>query len=371
MSESTKLGQKLPWKFKTYALALFIFSLSESKYLITNYYQPYLFKPLSGLQRLISGKIPFAIGEWVYIFIVISLIISLIKKISQNKLGISSGSFWRILFIQILNGILQFYIVFELCWGLNYQMQSPAHDFKMETPSGYSEFQMDSLSLNLIGKLNETRSKIGDTTIDSIKFDTILAESKVQYADIATQFPFLKYPHPSIKTAIFQTWGDYIGFTAFYQPFTGEAIIRGDLPKLTLPFTICHEIAHQLGYASETEANFIAFVVGVESKHPLFQYSTQLQIFSYAQQAHLLSIAKRGDTIQFQKIIARNKQMLNPKVLADRKMIKDFFLRRQDLQIPGTTQLYNQFLLLNKQAKGIESYNDVLLWVLAYKKRNA
>jgi hypothetical protein len=57
---------------------------------------------------------------------------------------------------------------------------------------------------------------------------------------------------------------------------------------------------------------------------------------------------------------------LNPKVLADRKAIRLFFESKQELQIPGSTAFYNSFLQWNKQANGVESYNDVLLWALAY-----
>jgi hypothetical protein len=55
-------------------------------------------------------------------------------------------------------------------------------------------------------------------------------------------------------------------------------------------------------------------------------------------------------------------------VIEDRKFIRNFFLKKQDLQIKGSAEMYNQFLLWNKQARGIESYEDVLLWALAYKK---
>jgi hypothetical protein len=128
-------------------------------------------------------------------------------------------------------------------------------------------------------------------------------------------------------------------------------------------------MAHQLGYASEEEANFIAYVIGVESKNPFFNYATQLELFSYAQYAHLKFIAKRGDKTLYKETIERNKKMLDPKVIEERKMIRNFFLQKQHLQISGTSEMYDQFLKWNKQSKGIESYEDVLLWALAYKTK--
>jgi hypothetical protein len=366
MSEATKLGQKLPWNFKRYLFALIIFGFGCSKQLISNYYLPFVFKPISFLLRSISGKLGFAIGEWVYLIICIYLIISLIRLVRNIDAPILSRTYWSLIFVKGMNGFVKLYIVFQLFWGLNYQKQSPANDFQFKVPALYTESEMDSLSLQLIQQMNQTRASISDSTIKALPFNAILEQSQQQYGQVSKLYPLLAYHQPSLKKSAFPAWGDYFGYTAFYQPFTGEAIIRGDLPVLTFPFTICHEMAHQLGYASETEANFISYVIGTESKNSLFRYSTQLQLFTYAQQAHLWSIAKRGDSIQFQKVIARNKQLISPIVLADRKQIREFFTRKQDFQIPGSTQLYNQFLKWNKQANGVESYNDVLLWVLAY-----
>ena len=68
-------------------------------------------------------------------------------------------------------------------------------------------------------------------------------------------------------------------------------------------------------------------------------------------------------------VAKRNKALLSPKVLSDRKTIRSFFLARQNQRIPGSEKLYDQFLIWNKQASGINSYNDVLLWALAYQKK--
>ena len=110
-------------------------------------------------------------------------------------------------------------------------------------------------------------------------------------------------------------------------------------------------------------------MIGIESDQPIFNYSTQLQLFTYAQYAHLNFIAKRGDFELYKQVIERNRKLLSPQVIADRRKIKNFFLQKQDLQIQGASEMYNQFLIWNKQEKGIDSYNDVLLWVLAFERK--
>jgi hypothetical protein len=367
MSNGTKLSQKLPWNYPIYLFGLVIFVFSCFPALITEFYLPYCFKPLTLFLRSISGRFEVAIGEWVYLLIIISLIIKLIQNFWHNQALLRLPRFWLFQCVGLVNGLVKLYILFQLCWGFNYQKLSPAKDFKLIVPTVYNEAQMDSLSLDLIVKLNHLRALLTDSQLKILQFEEVVTQTMAQYDHAALEFPFLRYRLPVVKKATFAKWGDYFGYTAFYQPLTGEAIVRSDLPILTQPFTMSHEIAHQLGYASETEANFIAYVVGVESKSPLFNYSAALQLFSYAQIAHLNSIAKRGDFKLFENTIARNKKLLDPKVIADRKAIRLFFERKQDLQIPGSTAFYDQFLQWNKQANGVESYNDVLLWALAFK----
>jgi hypothetical protein len=264
--------------------------------------------------------------------------------------------------------LVQLYVVFMLLWGLNYRKSSPAQSFHLSIDTSYTEIQLDSLSLQLIDQMNLTRQKLPDSVIASLNYKQVFDHTLREYKGIQNSYPFLQLEKPVLKKAHFPTWGDYIGYLAFYQPLTGEAIIRADVPLLTLPFTSCHELAHQMGYASEAEANFIAFVVASKTSDPVFKYSMLLQMFTYSQSEHLSLIAKTGNFEKWKTIVNRNKSLLDAKVIEDRKKIKDFFIQRQQLLIPASTSLYDQFLQWNKQAKGIKSYDEVLLWVLAYNK---
>jgi hypothetical protein len=369
MSKPLNISDKLPWRYAWYFIALLVFAFGHLPSAISSVYLPYLFRPITLLLRFLIGGIPFAIGEFVYLIISILLIINLLKWLRTNKRKFKTTLFWKHQGVKCLNTFTVIYVLFEMIWGLNYQKSNPSADFQLQVPLAYSEAQMDSLSLSLITDLNLTRSKMSDFDPNLMNFDTILSQNRVEFANNAQKRPFIKYQNPSLKASIFPSWGDYFGYTAFYQPLTGEAIVRGDLPKLTLPFTMSHEIAHQLGYASEDQANFIAYVIGIESDQPVFNYATQLQLFTYAQYAHLDLIAKRGDFEMYKQVVERNRKLLSAQVLEDRRVIKAFFRKKQDLQIKGTEEMYNQFLIWNQQTKGIESYNDVLLWVLAYRAK--
>jgi Protein of unknown function (DUF3810) len=379
MANPTKYPLKLAWLLKLaaqwgwYLLALFIIIVTQFPDWLASYYTNGLFKWFSKGLRWMSSSFPNAIGEYVYFFIFIILIINVFKHLfkyyNQYKIEQNGSSLIKEIAKKTVHFLVQLFVLFMLIWGLNYQQSSPARSFGLQVKDSYSDVAVEQLTLQLIEELNLTRAQLSDTELNKVNTQQVFSETIQEYAQIQTQYPFLKLTNPSLKQAKFPQLGDYVGFMAFYHPLTGEAIIRGDLPLLTMPFTTCHEIAHQLGYASETEANFIAFVIGTESKRPLFKYSMLLQLFSYAQSAELNFIAKAGDFENWKKVAERNKNLLSQKVLADRKKIKVFFLARQGFLIPASTSMYNQFLLWNKQAKGINSYDDVLLWALAYRAK--
>jgi len=356
-----------------YSLAVVILIAAQFPNWIAKYYTNGFFKWLGLNLRRITNLSPIAIGEYVYLFLVIILIINLLRVLYELKQQFNEnknrGLILKSILLKGLKYFVQLFVVFMLLWGLNYQQSSPAKQFNLEVRENYSDVAIEQLTLQLIDKLNTTRAQISDATIEQLTIQQVFSTAIKEYAQQALTYPFLKLKEPNLKLARFPSLGDYIGFLAYYQPITGEAIIRGDVPILTLPFTTCHEMAHQLGYASETEANFIAFVIGTESHQPLFKYSMLLQLFTYAQSAELTFIAKTGNFENWKKVVNRNKSLLSPSVLADRKKIKLFFLERQDLLIPASTSLYNQFLQWNKQSKGIESYNDVILWAIAYRDK--
>ena len=354
-------------------LALAILEYSFFPNQVSEYFSFGLFQYIGNCLRTISGLTNIPLGEYIYLFIVIILVIKLLESLFSFKSKFNIHNFWTDLLNfgkKLFISLVQLYVVFMLLWGLNYQKSSPAQSFHLSIDTSYSELQLDALSLDLISHLNLTRQNIPDSVIASLNYKQVFVQTLQEYKAIQTYYPFLHLENPVLKKAHFPTWGDYLGYMAFYQPITGEAIVRTDVPLLTLPYTSCHELAHQIGYASEAEANFIAFVVANESGDALFRYSMLLQMFSYCQSEHLALIAKTGNFEKWKTIVNRNKAMLDSKVIGDRKKIKDFFIQRKHLLLPASTSLYDQFLQWNKQANGIKSYDEVLLWVLAYNKHS-
>jgi hypothetical protein len=339
--------------------------------LIESYYTQVLFKYGASGLRFLFGSIPFAIGELIYIIIIIVLIMNALKHINSLKsFNYIAQKGWFLL-TKLSWFIIRLYVVFQLIWGLNYMQPDPTKDFDLSIQSPNNAqialSEMNVLTYELIEELNQTKEQLRLNKPIEPNFEQVVSNVQQDYRAIAMEHPRFELQNQSVKKAIFPNLGDYIGYLAFYQPITGEAILRSDLPILTQPYTIAHEMAHQLGYASETEANFIAFVVASEANDPYLKYSMLLQMFSYAQDAQLLLIAGNKGFDAWKTQIEKNRSLLSPAVLKDRAKIKAFFAARADKQIQASSQLYDQFLKWNQQAEGLASYADVLKWVRAYR----
>jgi hypothetical protein len=339
--------------------------------LISIYYTQGLFRYGTSGLRFLFGSIPFAFGELVYLIIIILLIINILIHINSLKsFNYITQKGWFIL-TKLSWSIVKLYVVFQLIWGLNYLQPDPTKDFHLtvQTPKNaqIALSEMNALTYELIEELNQTKQTLILNKGLEPNFELVVSNVQQAYQTLANLHPRFILKNQSVKKAIFPSLGDYIGYLAFYQPITGEAILRSDLPILTQPYTIAHEMAHQLGYASETEANFIAFVVASEANDPYLKYSMLLQMFSYAQDAQLLLLAGNKGFDAWKTQIEKNRSLLSPAVLKDRAKIKAFFAARADKQIQASSQLYDQFLKWNQQAEGLASYADVLKWVRAYR----
>ncbi len=78
-----------------------------------------------------------------------------------------------------------------------------------------------------------------------------------------------------MKPTIFKYVMSFTGILGYYNPFTAEAQYNSELPSTFIPFTTAHESSHQLGFAREQEANFVGYLIGVNSGNTDLKYSTE------------------------------------------------------------------------------------------------
>ena len=166
--------------------------------------------------------------------------------------------------------------------------------------------------------------------------------------------------YPSLKPSLFTPLGHYFGFTGYYNPFSAEAQIKTTVPVFIKPFVLCHEIAHQLGYAKENEANFVSFLVGRSSGNVEFQYSVYYDMFLYAMNELMRTDPKQAYLIM---------KTAHPQFRKDYEAYYSYIFNNRNSIEPFVNRFYDNYLKLNNQPKGTRTYNQVTLWLIAYMKK--
>lgn len=188
----------------------------------------------------------------------------------------------------------------------------------------------------------------------------IFNQSVKTYEDVNKQYPFLDYHPSSIKISLWGWLGNYTGYMGYYNPFTGEGQVNTTVPKFLQPFINCHEIAHQIGYAKENEANFVGYLAAVYSNDAYFHYSTYLDLFLYA----------NNNLFETDSMAAKafSKGLL-PAVRKDLKEWRQFNARHKNPVEPVIRWVYGKYLENNQQPSGMLSYDEVTGLLIAYYKK--
>ena len=151
------------------------------------------------------------------------------------------------------------------------------------------------------------------------------------YSNVSAQWDFLTYKRPSVKPSLYSYLGNYMGYTGYYNPFTGEAQVNTTVPLTQTPFTTCHEIGHQLGFAREMEANFAGFLSARVSDNPAVRYSVYFDLYIYASRNLVLR-----DTA-----LARSLHSRVPAIARkDLRDLRDFYQKYENFFEPVIRMLY-------------------------------
>ena len=76
-----------------------------------------------------------------------------------------------------------------------------------------------------------------------------------------------------------------MGIDGVTMPLTGEAAVNPNVPAVSMPFTMCHEMAHRMCISQERDANLAAFLACRVNSDPIFQYSAYFMAYRYCYNA--------------------------------------------------------------------------------------
>lgn len=312
---------------------------------------------LSKSLRSVIGKIPFSVGDILYGILIIYLLFSIWKTRKSWKLQ------WKNNLLKVVSVFSIVYFVFHLLWGFNYY-RVPLNK-KMQIRMEYTDEELYAFTKKLIAKTNEIQLKITHNKNQKVATyynqEMIFEKAQNGYDNLAKEYPFYKYDVPSKKKSLFSMPLTYMGFSGYLNPFTNEAQVNCKIPMYSFPNVLCHEMAHQIGFGSESECNFIGFLAGIKNDDDYFKYAAYSNALNYC-------IAN----IEFKNQAKFNylKQKINPGILENYKESESFWQQYDTFIHKGFHAFYDKFLKLNQQQDGIESYSKFVNLLIGYNKSN-
>lgn len=257
---------------------------------VENYYSLGFYRAISTAVSSYFKLFPFSCAE-IMIYALIILGVFLIAVIMKRLVSGNCRAALRIAAF-VLCVLSSAYFLFTVMWGLNYNRLPLEKSLRYKTGKPTASELTVALSKEtdainaLCGRINYDSSghsyypggfkKIAGNVNDAY---SALQKSGEDYKKLFSG----AIPRP--KGILASKLLSYTGIEGIFIPFTCEPNVDTDLPAFILPFDAAHESAHLKGFAREQEANFVAYLAGICSPDPYFQYSAHMEAYIYLSNA--------------------------------------------------------------------------------------
>ena len=268
----------------------------------------------------------------------------------------------------VLTGIVMLWTLHTGMYGLNQYSSSLAEDIRL------NQFVVGDSATPLINATTYFRDKANEFA-DKAPRDADGSLTNPGFSEIAKQaangFDYLVYEKHYAVFAGDTTPVKELGWAKMYtsmgisgvtMPFTGEAAVNPTTPTVTLPFTICHEMAHRMCIAPERDANLAAFLATTANEDPLYQYSGYFMAFRYCYNA-LATISTSTAANACNQLYTG----LNENVLRDLAVYQEYCQENiKDGASDFADTVNDAYLQASGDESGIKSYGEVTDLLLSW-----
>ena len=319
-------------------------------------------KYISGAVRLVLASvtnfIPFSLAELFVILLPILLTLLIIYAIKKRSQSLRAIGCYFIILLSVASVIFS---LFVFSYGVGYHV--PTLYERFDIPK--EELSVDDLRVTAIKLATETNNlsmqinySENGASIMPYSLSDMNLKLMSSYKKASETYDFIQVFSSNIKPVLLSIPMSYTYTTGVYTFFSGEANLNVDFPDYTLPYTAAHEFAHQRGIARENEANFVAFLVGIESDDPYIRYSTYLNMFEY-----VASALYAADPNMYKDVYSN----LSPAVKGEIGAYSAFFEKYRDSKAGEVSSaINNAYLIANGTTEGTRSYGLVVELAVAY-----
>lgn len=335
-------------------IAMFFLLNAKSNPDFAEWYAEKIYPVFSVPFHNLTSNIPFSLGELLIAlfiaFVIIWFIVFFIRMIKKPRRIARFISF--IINILCIASICIFFYVF--LFGINYYRNSFVVNEKISVDN-YSKDQLIEACIFYAKGLSNAASNGHD--FDDFTFNTMCEKAAETYKLLSKKYTTLSDKYIKGKQIFSSELMSYANITGVFYPFTMEANINKNAPVYTIPFTLCHEMAHLQGYMRENEANFIAFLACHESKNPELNYSGWFNAYIYI--ANQLYTEDRDAWNEIRLSLPES-------VLNDLQNLSNYWNNYKGTVADLSDSVNDKYLKFNGQENGTKSYDEVTSLLLAY-----
>ena len=313
---------------------------------------PYVIRTAQGYLAEWTSVVEFPVWQLLAVVLGVLILASLVLMIVLKWNPIQWGG-W------ILAVFAGLYMLHTLVWGLNYYAGPLAEDMRLEVGS-YNLEELTEAAEFYRDKANELASQVNRDANANVKFQEFetLAEIAGEGFDTLTysyHYPIFAGSKIPVKKLGWADMYTSMGITGVTFGMTGEAAVNPQIPDVTLPFTIAHEMAHRMCIAPERDANFAAFLACSVHSDIEFQYSAYFMAYRYCYNA-LAGVNNSAAAAA----AARVKDGASIMLQQDMDYYSSFFSSRKDDMATDIADTVNDtYLKVSGDESGIASYGQV------------
>ncbi len=319
---------------------------------------------IASVFRFITAKltnfIPFSLAETV----VLSLPVIIALFLWWSSRQINKGHKARPFFVLIAVSCV-FYSLFVLNFACGYGTDRIDVRLGMERKKVSADelFYTASCLASEVNNTSKTLKYGADGfSVMPYSFDEMSEKLCRAFDSVHKKHPFIKSFSGRVKPVAASVAMSYAHTTGIYVPFSGEANINIDFPDYSIPFTAAHELAHQRGISREDEANFIAFLVCLESDDVYIRYSGVLGMLEYT-----LNPLYGANADYYREVYLS----LNENVRGELRAYSEFFNKYRDSTASKVNNAVNDTYLKAQGTEGTKSYGMVVDLAVAYYLQSA
>ena len=327
---------------------------------VSDFFNKYVSSIIRTILSYATTWIPFSLAEM--LIILIPLIVVVVVAIGVKKY---SGS-WRNVFVFCVIMIsIASYVFTTFTFGFVPAYHGSTLDKKMGLDKQpVTSKELRSTATILAEELKEESQYIiyngSGASVMPYGYGELNDKLMDAYEKACEKYDFISPLHSNIKEVMLSKPMTYTHISGVYTFFTGEANLNTNYADYIIPYTAAHEFAHQRGIAREDEANFVAFLVCMESDDHYIRYSAYLNMYDYVIDA-LRSVSKSSA-----KKITRS---LPSNVLNDMNAYAVFFDEYKNSVASEISGAVNDaYLGMQGIKEGSDSYGMVVDLAVAYYK---